>query len=283
MNIGFIDFYLDEWHANNYPAWIAEASGGKARVTDAWALIDSPRPDGRSSARWCTDLGIRLAASQEELVSRCDAIIVLSPDNSEMYEALCQVPLRSGKPVYVDKTFAPGLAAAKRIFALAKAFGSPVFSSSALRFAEEYRDVPPLLSFSSQGPGSFETYAVHQLEPLVMLMKGEPEKVLALGAEGRQTLVTAFQDGRFADISCLGEGDFLTTLRTRDSVRAEAIQSDFFRAFIAELLAFFKTGASPVPMEETLSIMALLEAGARALKRPGTWVYLHELEGMEHG
>ena len=22
--IGFIDFYLDEWHANNYPAWIRE-------------------------------------------------------------------------------------------------------------------------------------------------------------------------------------------------------------------------------------------------------------------
>lgn len=22
--IGFIDYYLSEWHANNYPAWIKE-------------------------------------------------------------------------------------------------------------------------------------------------------------------------------------------------------------------------------------------------------------------
>lgn len=24
--IGFIDYYLSEWHANNYPAWIRQAS-----------------------------------------------------------------------------------------------------------------------------------------------------------------------------------------------------------------------------------------------------------------
>ena len=24
--IGFIDFFLDEWHANNYPKWIRQAS-----------------------------------------------------------------------------------------------------------------------------------------------------------------------------------------------------------------------------------------------------------------
>ena len=28
MKIGFIDYYLDEWHANKYPAWIKEASNG---------------------------------------------------------------------------------------------------------------------------------------------------------------------------------------------------------------------------------------------------------------
>ena len=24
MKIGFIDYYLDEWHANNYPDWFRE-------------------------------------------------------------------------------------------------------------------------------------------------------------------------------------------------------------------------------------------------------------------
>lgn len=25
--IGFIDYFLDEWHANNYPDWIRETAG----------------------------------------------------------------------------------------------------------------------------------------------------------------------------------------------------------------------------------------------------------------
>ena len=45
MKIGFIDYYLDEWHANKYPAWIKEASNGEMEVTLAYALIDGP--DGR--------------------------------------------------------------------------------------------------------------------------------------------------------------------------------------------------------------------------------------------
>ena len=26
MKIGFVDYYIAEWHANNYPAWFAAAS-----------------------------------------------------------------------------------------------------------------------------------------------------------------------------------------------------------------------------------------------------------------
>ena len=26
IKVGFIDYYLDEWHANNYPAWIKAAA-----------------------------------------------------------------------------------------------------------------------------------------------------------------------------------------------------------------------------------------------------------------
>ncbi len=29
MKIGFVDYYIDEWHANNYPAWFAEINKGR--------------------------------------------------------------------------------------------------------------------------------------------------------------------------------------------------------------------------------------------------------------
>lgn len=43
IKIGFIDYYLDEWHANNYPEFIRKASGGKAAAVYAYGHIDSPK------------------------------------------------------------------------------------------------------------------------------------------------------------------------------------------------------------------------------------------------
>ena len=124
MKIGFIDYYLDEWHANNYPQWIREASGGEMEVSLAYGKIDSPI-GGRTNAQWCADMNIPQAQSIEEVVAHCDGIIVLSPDNCEMHEELSRLPLMSGKPTYIDKTFAPDYPTAKRLFDVAEAHGTP--------------------------------------------------------------------------------------------------------------------------------------------------------------
>ena len=92
MKLGFIDYYLDEWHANNYPAWIAEASGGDMRVTHAYAVIDSPR-GGLSTAAWCEKFGVTRCHSIEEIIAKCDGLIVLSLDDPQMHETLCALPL----------------------------------------------------------------------------------------------------------------------------------------------------------------------------------------------
>ena len=47
-SIGFIDYFLDEWHANNYPTWLKEASKGEITVDFAYGAIDSPL-GGRST------------------------------------------------------------------------------------------------------------------------------------------------------------------------------------------------------------------------------------------
>ena len=46
--IGFIDYYLDEWHADNYPAWIREASGGEMEVAWAYGHVNY----GEEDALW---------------------------------------------------------------------------------------------------------------------------------------------------------------------------------------------------------------------------------------
>ena len=235
MNIGFIDYYLDEWHANNYPRLISEATDGKMRVNLAYGHIDSPI-GGRTTDKWCADFGIKRAESIDQVCEESDCIIVLSPDNCEMHETLCQKPLRTGKRVYVDKTFAPDYATAKRIFDIAENSGTPCYSTSALRYASEYRDIRDVSSITSIGPYYFETYAIHQLEPVMMLMGGTPDRVMYVPGKDAYSLTITFKDGRTAQINGFyTNAPFLmnaalqpqpcdTAVRRAQRVRAAAVQ-----------------------------------------------------------
>ena len=116
--IGVIDYYLDQYHFENYPAWIKEASKGAMEIAYAWAMVE--HEGGKSNAQCCEEQGIQLFSSIEEVIEKSDCLIVMSPDNPEMHEELCALPLASGKPTYVDKTFAVSRQAALNIVEMAR-------------------------------------------------------------------------------------------------------------------------------------------------------------------
>ena len=68
-SIGFIDYFLDEWHANNYPAWLKEASNGEITVDYAYGKINSPL-GGRTTDQWCSDMGVQKCDTIEELIEK---------------------------------------------------------------------------------------------------------------------------------------------------------------------------------------------------------------------
>ena len=273
--IGFIDFYLDEWHANNYPALIKEASNGELEVAYAYGMIDSPIT-GMTTEQWCEHYGIARCHSIEEVVEKSDCLIVLSPDNCEMHEVLCQLPLRSGKPTYIDKTFAPDYATAKRIFDVAEKYGTPCYSTSALRYAEEYRkiDYKKITAINSWGPSYFETYSIHQLEPIMMMMQTPAKRVMYLPGEDWYTVLVDFEDGRRATLSGFGKwgSPFMMNIAAGDNTQVVKVESDFFYEFIVELCDFFRDPVIKVPHEETLSIMAVRSAVLVAQNVPAQWV-----------
>src|SRR5690606_15025718 len=95
-------------------------------------------PAGKMSLdAFCQKHGIGKALSIKQVVDSCDCLIVLSPDNAEMHEELADLPLKSGKPVYIDKPIAPDLASARRLFEKARAHNTPMMSCSSLRFGNE--------------------------------------------------------------------------------------------------------------------------------------------------
>ncbi len=278
IQIGFIDYYLDEWHANNYPRMIQAASGGEMEVAYAYGMIDSPI-GGLTTDAWCEKYGVKKIETIEELVKISDVLVVLSPDNCEMHEELCKIPLASGKRCYIDKTFAPDYATAKRIFANAEAHNTPCYSTSALRFADEYRniDTDGIHGIQSWGPAEFETYSIHQLEPLAMLMKATPKRVMYLPGEGCYSLIIEYSDGRYASVNGFRDGSpFMINIAKSSGNCVLNINSPYFDHFIENLVDFFRTGEVKVPHDETLHIMALRGAGIEAQKTPGVWVNVCE-------
>lgn len=275
MKIGFIDYYLDEWHANHYPQWFKNADP-QVEVAYAYAILDNP--NGRTSRQWCQDNGVTLCATMEELVEKSDALTVLSPDNEELHKALCQVALRSGKRTYVDKTFAPDEIIGKRIFDLAAANHTPCWSTSALRFAPEYQgiDRSRIQGIVSVGPVTPGPYIIHQLEPVMMLMQVPARRVIAMPGEHLYTVTIEMADGRLAVINGLVNGSpFRLDLAMSDGAnRVAEAREDFFQPFIQALVRFYLTGEIPVEPEETLRIAAARAAALRALADPGRWVEL---------
>ena len=275
MKIGFVDYFLDEWHANNFPAWLEEASGGEIEIAYAYAMIDHPN-GGMTTDEWCAKFNVLRINSIEELVEISDAIVVLSPDNPEHHEELCKVPLKSGKPVYVDKTFAETKEIARRIFSWAIESGTPCYSASGLRFAQEYLDVgrDKVVNAVSFGAGRIETYSVHQVEPIIYLMGTGISKVMFTGTEQYQSYVCEFNDGRRAIVSHHAWGcPFGMAVVFKDGSAKTLITDDTYaKNFAADMVNFFKTGKASVSPEETITGIAVIEAALKAEKSPGTWV-----------
>ncbi|MWV47140.1 hypothetical protein GRF59_26450 [Paenibacillus sp. HJL G12] len=276
--IGFIDYYLDEWHANQYPGWIRNATGGEMEVAFAYAIKDAEH--GLSNREWCAKHGVTWCETVEDVIAESDVLIVLSPDNPEQHEMLAELPLASGKPTYIDKTFAPDRAAALRLFERAAKYQTPLYSSSALRYAAEYEEVERagIKVISSLGPGSFENYSIHQIEPIIALMGTDAKRVMFVGTEAAPALLIEFGGGRQATIQQPGHGCPFMMAVNYDSGACRVVQpaSDYFQSFIRDLVAFFETGQVTVPSAETITTMTIIENGLIAAKQPYQWMELPE-------
>lgn len=274
--VGFIDYYLDEWHANNYPRIINELTEGEFQVKYAYGKIDSPI-GGITNKEWAEQQGVELLDSIEEVIAKSDVLIVLSPDNPEMHEELCDLPLKSGKLVYVDKTFAPDKETALRIFENADKHGTTCFSSSALRFVTELKEVDKdnIYKIYSEGPGTYDMYSIHQIEPIVMLMNCRAKRVMGLGDVEHPSLIIEFEDGRVAQMHHSNEIKFKIRTVDKDNNPTDyTILSKYFNLFMEALVEFFRTGEIPVEHSQTVDVIAIREAGYRALQKPYEWIEL---------
>lgn len=272
--IGFIDYYLDEWHANNYPGFFEEVAGEEMKVCYAYGEIDSPK-GGMTNKEWAEKYGVELLSSIEEVIEKSDCIIVLAPDNPETHLRLTELPLKSGKPVYIDKTFATKKAEAEAIFANADAHNTPCYSSSALFFSDELKEVDRegITRIVSAGYGVFEIYFIHQIEQVIALMGYDAKRVMYLGENAHDSLLIEFEGNRYAELCRYDHDPYTMHIGYEDKKGVTiAVKSDFFKNCIRAMADFFNTRKIPVSHEQTLMVVSVIESMKKAKETPFTWV-----------
>ena len=274
--IGFVDYYISEWHANNYPAWIDEAcqnAGLDYKVAYAWAELDTSLIDNVTTSEWCEKFGVERCATLDELCEKSDVIVVLSPSYPEKHLPYAETVLKYGKRTYIDKTFAPDYATALKIFELGEKYNTPFFSSSALRYATELNDIKVTANMVTTGGGrTLDEYAVHQCEMIVKKIGTDVKSVVA-DIQGTQVVARiAFESGKSATLVYGVNFPFTVYMEAGEGPADERwarVSSPFFKALIADMVNFFETGDISFDVNETKAVIKLVETVLKARDNPG--------------
>lgn len=275
--IGFVDYYISEWHANHYPEWIAQANevlGTDYQVAYAWAELDVSPLDNVTTDQWCEKFGAERCATIEELCEKSDYIIVLAPSDPDKHLGYAQKVLPFGKRTYIDKTFAPNYATAKQIFDIAAKHNTAFFSTSALRCATELKEIGDVRSIMITGSGSnFEEYCIHMVEMAVMLLKDPAVRVKVESLARQRICRVQTQSGKDAALLYTPATSYMVMAQQEDGKCCkQLITSSFFVELLRDILQFFESGELPFPAEQTLEVMRVRDALLAAEAADGQWL-----------
>ncbi len=233
------------------------------------------------------EFGVEILDSIEAVAERSDAILLESVDGRchlEEYRKIAPY----GKPVFIDKPLTTSSKEAEEIFALSEEHGSPVFSSSSLRYAagivETFTD-KSVLGCEAHGPNAIIDnfpgvfwYGIHSGDILFAAMGAGCREVRVESTPMVDVIVGTWEDDRvglvygyrFPKVSSFGATVF-TTEGIFQGSGAKAPPP--YASLLEQVIPFFQTGRSPVAKEETLQVIRFLEA-ANESKESGKAVAL---------
>jgi predicted dehydrogenase len=274
---------------------VAAFKGGSPDVEASATRIE--RFTAELTSRW----GVELVDSIEALCLRVDAVLLTSVDGRKHLEQVRPV-FAARKRVFIDKPMAGSFRDAREIARISRESGTPFFSCSSQRFQAELRalknspDLGALLGAATHGPCPIETYVpdlfwygIHAVEMLYTLMGPGCETVSRIHTEGADVVVGRWKDGRVGVMRGLRQGpqtygavaygsrSILSFGARRPEAPKEPAPASSYAALLDSVLEFFRTGRPPVDPDETLEIMAFMEAADRSKARQGSAVALKEI------
>ncbi|MEK3973939.1 Gfo/Idh/MocA family oxidoreductase [Psychrobacillus sp. FSL K6-1267] len=217
--------------------------------------------------------GVAEVETVEEIMNEVDAIIIGTVDGRNHLDWFKQV-VTYRKPVFIDKPVVMSSEEMAEVMGLSKKNGTPVMSSSALRFSESVMAVNRKGNWSSgyfygptpmqeQMPGYF-WYGIHLVEMAVTLFGTGVDKVQVEYKSDCHQVHLTYKDGRHLLIRGESEwhGRFGAVLHSADDVQMLKLweeEKPFYAGLVEYIVEFFETGKGAVSLEETAEIVRIIE------------------------
>jgi hypothetical protein len=265
---------------------VAAFKGGSPDVEASRTRIE------RFSAELKDKWGVEFVDSIEELCKKVDAILLTSVDGRPHLDQVRPV-FKAKKRVFIDKPFTASYADAREIVRLSRESGVPFFSSSSQRFVS---DIQALRTNNAHGgiegaftfgPENLEPhhpdlfwYGIHAVETLYTLLGPGCEQVTRVKTDSGDTVVGRWKDGRIGTMRGIirGRQDYgAIAFGTKAVLSTPVPMKGDYRGLLVEIVKFFQTGVPPVQPEETLEIIAFMEAAELSKNRGGAPVALTEV------
>lgn len=224
------------------------------------------------------------------LLEKVDVVMIESVDGRPHLEQARPV-FEAKKPLFIDKPLAGSLADAIAIAELGREHNVPWFSSSALRFSptirgarrdEKIGEIRGALAWS---PSPIEAthpdlfwYGIHGVETLFTLMGPGCETVTRTHTAGADVVTGVWADGRIGTFRGIrdGKGEYGSIVFGTAGI----VQTGGFAGYeplVEQIATFFRTKVPPVAPEETIEIIAFMEAADESKRQNGAPVKMADV------
>ena len=227
--------------------------------------------------------GVELVDSIQALLSRVDAVMLMTFDGHPRVEQAMEV-IKAGKPLFINKPFAASLKDVIKIMDTAKKYNCPIFSSSPTRYlngAQAARngsigDIMGADSYSGcplePTHPDFYWYGIHGIEILFTMMGKDCHTVQRRHTPNTDHVVGIWDNDRIGTYRGIRKGKVThsgVAYGLNEILPAGSFNDVGHRPLVIDMLKFFKTGISPVEIEETLAIHVFMEAADESKRQGG--------------
>lgn len=239
--------------------------------------------------RQIKEMGVEIVGSIEELLLKVDVVLLETNDGRRHLEQALPV-LKAEKRMFIDKPMAASLSDAMIIFNAAEHYGVPVFSSSSLRYIGGMDEVKSgsvgrILGADAFSPATLEKthpdlfwYGIHGVETLFTAMGTGCQTVSRTFTKGTDVVTGIWKDGRIGTFRGIREGKRgYGGMIYGENENVNLGTYSGYNPLLKEVVKYFDTGNLSVTPEETLEILAFMEAADLSKKKGGKPVSMEQI------